>query len=65
MANAVAEPRPKLISIVRHPVYSMLLPVPILLDHLNSPFGVVLVGSDLYVADTDGILSYAEDCRLS
>jgi glucose/arabinose dehydrogenase len=30
----------------------------VLLDHLNSPFGVVLVGSDLYVADTDGILSY-------
>jgi uncharacterized membrane protein len=29
MANAVAEPRPKLISIVRHPVYSMLLPVPV------------------------------------
>ena len=37
----------------------------VLLDHLNSPFGVVLVGSDLYVADTDGILSYAEDCRIS
>ena len=29
MANAVAEPRPKLISIVRNPVYSMLLPVPV------------------------------------
>ncbi|MGN6375292.1 MAG: PQQ-dependent sugar dehydrogenase [Sphingomonas sp.] len=30
----------------------------VFLDHLNSPFGVVLVGSDLYVADTDGIIRY-------
>ena len=30
----------------------------IFLDHLNSPFGVALVGSDLYVANTDGILKY-------
>jgi uncharacterized membrane protein len=29
MANAVAEPRPKLISILRHPIYGMLLPVPL------------------------------------
>ena len=29
MANAVAVPRPNLISIVRHPVYSMRLPVPV------------------------------------
>src|SRR6201999_3509710 len=28
------------------------------LDHLNSPFGVVLVGNDLYVADTDAILRF-------
>ena len=28
------------------------------LDHLNAPFGVVLVGSDLYVANTDGIVRY-------
>ncbi|HEX4331647.1 MAG TPA: sorbosone dehydrogenase family protein [Usitatibacter sp.] len=28
----------------------------VLLDHLNSPFGVVLVGDNLYVADTDAIL---------
>ena len=28
------------------------------LDHLNSPFGVALVGSDLYVADTDAIRRY-------
>jgi len=28
------------------------------LDHLNSPFGVVLVGSDFYVANTDAILHY-------
>jgi glucose/arabinose dehydrogenase/uncharacterized membrane protein len=28
------------------------------LDHLNSPFGVALVGNDLYVADTDAILRY-------
>jgi glucose/arabinose dehydrogenase len=30
----------------------------ILLDHLNSPFGVVLVGNDLYVAETDKIMRY-------
>ena len=28
----------------------------VFLDHLTSPFGVVLVGSDLYVADTDAVL---------
>ncbi|HEY2247132.1 MAG TPA: sorbosone dehydrogenase family protein [Bradyrhizobium sp.] len=28
------------------------------LDHLNSPFGVALVGRDLYVANTDGIVRY-------
>lgn len=30
----------------------------VLLDHLNSPFGIVLVGSDLYVAETDKIVRY-------
>ncbi len=30
----------------------------IFLDHLNSPFGVALVGSDLYVANTDSIVRY-------
>lgn len=30
----------------------------ILLDHLNSPFGVALVGNDLYVANTDAIVRY-------
>ncbi len=30
----------------------------VLLDHLNSPFGVVLVGGDLYVACTDKITRY-------
>jgi glucose/arabinose dehydrogenase len=30
----------------------------VLLDHLNSPFGVALVGSDLYVAETDKIMRY-------
>jgi glucose/arabinose dehydrogenase len=30
----------------------------IFLDHLNSPFGVALVGNDLYVADTDAILRF-------
>ncbi len=30
----------------------------ILLDHLESPFGVALVGHDLYVADTDAILRF-------
>ena len=28
------------------------------LDHLNSPFGVALVGNDLYVANTDAIVRY-------
>ena len=30
----------------------------IFLDHLASPFGVALVGSDLYVANTDAIVRY-------
>lgn len=30
----------------------------VLLDHLNSPFGVALVGGDLYVANTDAIIRY-------
>jgi glucose/arabinose dehydrogenase len=30
----------------------------IFLDHLNSPFGVALVGNDLYVANTDAIVRY-------
>jgi glucose/arabinose dehydrogenase len=30
----------------------------VFLDHLNSPFGVALVGEDLYVANTDGIVKY-------
>jgi glucose/arabinose dehydrogenase len=30
----------------------------VFLDHLNSPFGVALVGSDLYVANTDSIMRY-------
>ena len=30
----------------------------IFIDHLNSPFGVVLVGNDLYVADTDEVLRF-------
>jgi len=30
----------------------------VLVDHLNSPFGVVLVGDALYVADTDEILRF-------
>ena len=28
------------------------------LDHLNSPFGVVLVGDDLYVANTDAVIRF-------
>jgi glucose/arabinose dehydrogenase len=31
----------------------------VFIDHLNSPFGVVLVGNDLYVADTDAVLRFA------
>jgi len=30
----------------------------VLIDHLNSPFGVVLVNDALYVADTDAILRF-------
>jgi glucose/arabinose dehydrogenase len=30
----------------------------VFLDHLHSPFGMVLVGNDLYIADTDGVLHY-------
>jgi glucose/arabinose dehydrogenase len=31
----------------------------VFIDHLNSPFGVVLVGNDLYVANTDAVLRYS------
>lgn len=30
----------------------------VFIDHLKSPFGVVLVGGDLYVADTDAVMRY-------
>jgi glucose/arabinose dehydrogenase len=30
----------------------------VFLDHLNSPFGVVLVGNDLYVANTDAVVRF-------
>jgi glucose/arabinose dehydrogenase len=30
----------------------------VFIDHLKSPFGVVLVGGDLYVADTDAVLRF-------
>lgn len=30
----------------------------VFLDHLHSPFGIALVGTDLYVANTDGIMHY-------
>ena len=30
----------------------------VFLDHLNSPFGVALVGNDFYVANTDAIMRY-------
>lgn len=30
----------------------------VFLEHLNSPFGVALVGNDLYVANTDAIVKY-------
>jgi glucose/arabinose dehydrogenase len=30
----------------------------VFLDHLNSPFGVALVGNDLYVANTDAIMRF-------
>ncbi|HEX2593085.1 MAG TPA: sorbosone dehydrogenase family protein [Rhizomicrobium sp.] len=30
----------------------------VFIDHLHSPFGVVLVGSDLYVANTDAVMRF-------
>ncbi len=30
----------------------------VFIDHLTSPFGMVLVGNDLYVADTDAVLRF-------
>ena len=30
----------------------------VFIDHLNSPFGVVLVGNDLYVANSDAVVRY-------
>ncbi len=30
----------------------------VFLDHLHSPFGVALIGSDLYVAETDALMRY-------
>ena len=30
----------------------------VFLDHLNSPFGVALIGRDLYVANTDAVVRY-------
>ena len=30
----------------------------VFLDHLRSPFGIALVGNDLYVANTDGVMHY-------
>jgi len=30
----------------------------VFLDHLHSPFGIVLVGDDLYVANTDAVMHY-------
>jgi glucose/arabinose dehydrogenase len=30
----------------------------VLLEGLNSPFGMALVGNDLYVADTDAVLRF-------
>jgi len=30
----------------------------VFIDHLNSPFGVALVGNDLYIANTDAIVRY-------
>ena len=30
----------------------------VFIDHLHSPFGMVLVGNDLYVADTDAVLRF-------
>src|SRR5262249_17057320 len=30
----------------------------VFIDHLNSPFGIVLVGNDLYVANTDSVMRF-------
>ncbi len=42
--------------------------VSVFIDHLTSPFGMVLVGSDFYVADTDAVLRFpyqAGDTRIT
>lgn len=31
----------------------------VFLDNLNSPFGMVLVGNDFYVADSDALMQYS------
>jgi hypothetical protein len=33
-------------------------PPTVFIDHLHSPFGMVLVGNDFYVADTDAVLKF-------
>jgi glucose/arabinose dehydrogenase len=47
------------ISLVRDPDGSGVGKVQtVFIDHLNSPYGIVLVGNELYVADTDAILRF-------
>ena len=46
------------ISLLRGGVDGAPLTRTIFIDHLHSPYGVVLVGNDLYVADTDKLLRF-------
>ena len=46
------------ITLVRPGTYGAPATRTIFLDHLNSPFGVALVGNDLYVANTDAVMRY-------
>lgn len=46
------------ILLIRVPGHGAPPQISVFIDHLTSPFGMVLVGSDFYVADTDAVLRF-------
>ena len=46
------------ILLIRDPGHGAPPQISVFVDHLTSPFGMVLVGSDFYVADTDAVLRF-------
>jgi glucose/arabinose dehydrogenase len=56
-SHAAVEPGQR-ISLVRMDAAGKPILRTVLIDHLTSPFGMVLVGNDLYVADTDAVLRF-------